>query len=179
MSKKEINNEETETAAAGAQEEQAAEEKETVDFEKLLEEKEAELLTKAEQYQRLLAEYDNFKKRTIREKEGIYTDGVRDTVSELLPIIDNLNRALDAFEDKESEHCKGVEMVLKQTQEAFKRLGVSEIKSVGEQFDPELHNAVMHIEDDAVTENTVVEEFQKGYIYKDKVIRHSMVKVAN
>lgn len=145
----------------------------------LLEQKDAEISAGKEQYQRLLAEYDNFKKRTVREKETIYTDSVKDTVAALLPVIDNLERALDSFDDKESDHYKGVEMVLKQTEDIFKKLGVSEIKSVGEQFNPEIHNAVMHVDDDNVDENTVVEQFQKGYMFNDKVIRHSMVKVAN
>ena len=149
------------------------------EYEKLLKEKDDKLNDVTDRYQRLMAEYDNFKKRTQKEKEAIYTDSVKDTVSELLPVIDNLLRAIDAFEDKDSSECKGVEMVLKQTEDIFTKIGVSEIKAVGEEFNPELHNAVMHIEDDAVTENTVVEEFQKGYIYKDKVIRYSMVKVAN
>ena len=149
------------------------------ELEELLKQKEEELSAGKEQYQRLLAEYDNFKKRTVREKEAIYTDSVKDTVSALLPVIDNLERALDSFEDKESDHYKGVQMVLKQTEDIFAKLGVSEIKSVGEQFDPEIHNAVMHVDDDTVDENTVVEQFQKGYMFKDKVIRHSMVKVAN
>lgn len=175
MSKKKSNEDIKDTAEAVAAEEEIVEK----DYEKLLNDKDEELLAKNEQYQRLLAEYDNFKKRTVREKESIYSDSVKDTVAVLLPVIDNLNRALDAFDDKSSEQYKGVEMILKQTEEAFKKLGVEEIKSVGETFDPELHNAVMHVEDDTVTENTVVEEFQKGYTYKDKVIRYSMVKVAN
>jgi len=174
MSKKKVNEDVKDTA-----ENIACEETKNVDYEKLLKDKEDELSAKNEQYQRLLAEYDNFKKRTAREKEAIYTDSVKDTVAELLPVIDNLLRALDAFDDKQSEQYKGVEMILKQTEEIFKKLGVEEIKSVGEEFNPELHNAVMHVEDDAVTENTIVEEFQKGYTYKDKVIRYSMVKVAN
>ena len=174
MSKKKVNEDIKDTA-----ENTVCEETEKVDYEKLLKDKEEELSAKNEQYQRLLAEYDNFKKRTVREKEAIYTDSVKDTVAELLPVIDNLLRALDAFDDKNSDQYKGVEMILKQTEEIFKKLGVEEIKSVGEEFNPELHNAVMHVEDDAVTENTVVEEFQKGYTYKDKVIRYSMVKVAN
>ncbi len=149
------------------------------EYEKLLKEKDDKINEVTDRYQRLMAEYDNFKKRTQKEKEAIYTDSVKDTVSELLPVIDNLLRAIDAFEDKESGECKGVEMVLKQTEDIFTKIGVSEIKAVGEEFNPELHNAVMHVEDDTVTENTVVEEFQKGYIYKDKVIRYSMVKVAN
>ena len=150
-----------------------------IDYEKELAKKEEELSSKADQYQRLLAEYDNFKKRTVKEKEAIYVDSVKDTVAELLPVIDNLLRAIDAFSDKESNECKGVMMVLKQAEEIFAKLGVSEIEAVGKPFNPECHNAVMHIEDDSVGENIVVEEFQKGYIYKDKVIRYSMVKVAN
>ncbi len=148
-------------------------------FEELLTKKDEEINAVKDQYQRLLAEYDNFKKRTQKEKEAIYTDSVKDTVASLLPVIDNLQRAVDAFADKESDECKGVKMVLKQTEEIFTKLGVTEIKAVGEQFNPELHNAVMHIEDETIDDNTVVEEFQKGYIYKDKVIRYSMVKVAN
>ncbi|MBE7037317.1 MAG: nucleotide exchange factor GrpE [Ruminococcaceae bacterium] len=132
-----------------------------------------------DRYLRLLAEYDNFKKRTLREKEAIYVDSALDTISLLLPVIDNLQRALDSFTDKENDFYKGFEMVYKQTQEIFTKMGVSEIKALGEEFDPELHNAVMHIEDENVTENTIVEEFQKGYMYKEKVIRYSMVKVAN
>lgn len=151
----------------------------SVSGEELLLKKEEELSKSKDQYQRLLAEYDNFKKRTVKEKEAIYTDSVKDTVAELLPVIDNLIRAVDAFSDKECEECKGVAMVLRQTEEIFAKLGVSEIKSVGEKFNPEFHNAVMHVEDDSAEESIVVEEFQKGYIYKDKVIRYSMVKVAN
>lgn len=152
---------------------------EEINYEELLSKKDEEINAQNDRYQRLLAEYDNFKKRTVKEKEAIYTDSVKDTVAELLPVIDNLLRALDAFKDKESDECKGVAMVLKQTEDIFTKLGVSEIKAVGEQFNPEFHNAVMHVDDDTVDDNTVVEEFQKGYIYKDKVIRYSMVKVAN
>ena len=141
--------------------------------------KDEEINALNDRYQRLLAEYDNFKKRTVKEKEAIYTDSVRDTVAELLPVIDNLLRAVDAFKDKESDECKGVEMVLKQTEDIFAKIGVTQIEAVGQQFNPEFHNAVMHVDDDSFEDNTVVEEFQKGYIYKDKVIRYSMVKVAN
>ena len=149
------------------------------ELEKKLESKDAELAEQNDRYMRMLAEYDNFRKRTVKEKEAIYVDSVKDTVAELLPVIDNLNRAVDVFPDKDCEECKGVMMVLKQTEEIFSKLGVSEIKAVGEQFNPEFHNAVMHVEDESIDDNTVVEEFQKGYIYKDKVIRYSMVKVAN
>ena len=180
--KNETANEVFEETAEQGTETNASEEESTLsaaEYEKLLKEKDDKLTDVTDRYQRLMAEYDNFKKRTQKEKEAIYVDSVKDTVSELLPVIDNLLRAIDAFEDKESSECKGVAMVLKQTEDIFTKIGVSEIKAVGEEFNPELHNAVMHVEDDTVTENTIVEEFQKGYIYKDKVIRYSMVKVAN
>lgn len=128
---------------------------------------------------RLAAEFDNYKKRTVKEKESIYTDSVCDVVEKMLPVLDNLERAIDSFDDKESEHCKGVEMVLRQTADILKKIGVEEIDAVGEKFDPTMHNAVMHIDDDNYGENTIAQQFQKGYKYKDKVIRYSMVQVAN
>ena len=141
--------------------------------------KDEEIAALDDRYKRIVAEYDNFKKRTIKEKENIYTDSVCDVVSEILPILDNLDRALSAFEDKESGEYKGVEMIKKQTLDSFAKIGVEQIPAVGEQFDPEKHNAIMHVDDESLGENVVVEEFQKGYSYKDKVIRYSMVKVAN
>lgn len=135
-----------------------------------------------DKYLRLYAEFDNYKKRTEKEKTARYADAVIDTVADFLPVLDNLERALSA--EAVSEDAKaikdGVEMVQKQMQDILAKLKISEIKAVGEEFDPNLHNAVMHIEDETVTENTVVEEFIKGYIYdNDRVVRHSMVKVAN
>lgn len=144
-----------------------------------LEEAKEEISSLNDKYLRLCAEYDNFKKRTAREKEAIYIDAAADAIKELLPVMDNLERAIGSISDKESDIYKGVEMVCKQTEEIFKKLGVCAIKAIGEEFNPDLHNAVMHIEDENITENTVVEEFQKGYTYKDKVLRYSMVKVAN
>ncbi|MDY3303686.1 MAG: nucleotide exchange factor GrpE [Clostridia bacterium] len=134
-----------------------------------------------DRYLRLLAEYDNFKKRTVKEKEAIYVDSVGDAVTALLPVIDNFERALNSFkeEDKDTELYKGMQMIYNQTIDIFTKLGVAPIAAEGEQFDPTLHNAVMHIEDETIDDNTVVEEFQKGYKYRDKVIRFSMVKVAN
>ena len=125
-----------------------------------------------EKYLRLFAEFDNFKKRSQKEKLACYTDAV----------MDNLERALavEVTSDEAKAVKDGVEMVKKQMCDTLAKLKVTEIKALGEEFDPNFHNAVMHIEDEAVTENTVVEEFMKGYIYNDeKVIRHSMVKVAN
>ncbi|MBQ4630753.1 MAG: nucleotide exchange factor GrpE [Clostridia bacterium] len=134
-----------------------------------------------DKYLRVMAEYDNFKKRTQKEKEAIYTDSVGDTVTELLPVLDNFERALASFGDdaKESEFFKGFEMIYTQTRDIFTKLGVKTIETKDSEFDPNLHNAVMHIDDEEYGENVIVEEFQKGYTYRDKVIRYSMVKVAN
>lgn len=131
--------------------------------------------------QRKAAEFDNYKKRTIKEKESLYSDAVADAVSSFLPVADNMERALLACskEGDISSLREGVEMTFKQLNEVFKNFGVEEIKSVGKKFDPNVHNAVMHIEDDTYGDNEVIEEFQKGYKVKDKVIRYSMVKVAN
>lgn len=131
--------------------------------------------------QRTAAEYDNFKKRSQKEKEALYIDAVSDVACAFLPVMDNMERAIKAMpDDTVSKNLKdGVEMVFKQLNETFKDIGVEEIKALNESFDPKLHNAVMHIEDEAYGPNTIVEEFQKGYIFKDKVIRYSMVKVAN
>ena len=135
-----------------------------------------------DKYQRCLAEFDNFRKRTVKEKASMYDDGVRSTVEKLLMVIDNLERAVMVQEGKVDENdafFKGVKMTLTQFQDVLKGLGVEEIKAVGEKFDPNLHAAVAHEDDDNYGENEVVLEMLKGYMYKDKVIRHSMVKVAN
>lgn len=135
-----------------------------------------------DKYLRLYAEYDNFRKRSNREKDARYGDAVIDAVAAILPIGDNLERALAAEVTSEDalKLKEGVEMVMKQFNDTLEKLDVKPIKALGEQFDPNLHNAVMHIEDDSVDENTVVEEFMKGYEYKDgRVVRYSMVKVAN
>ena len=149
------------------------------ELEQNIQKKDEEIASLNDKYMRLVAEYDNYKKRTVKEKEALYTSSVCDIVKELLPVMDNLERAMNSFEDKESEHYKGFEMVLRQTSDIFTKIGVEEIKAEGETFNPDLHNAVMHIDDDNFGENVVAEQFQKGYTYKDKVIRYSMVKVAN
>ena len=143
-----------------------------------LEQKAADYLDK---YQRCLAEFDNFRKRTSKEKASMYDDGVRDTVEKLLAVVDNLERAVAAQEGKDTEDAffKGVQMTLKQFQEILHGMGVEEIKALGEKFDPNFHAAVAHEDDDAYGENEIILEMLKGYKYKDKVIRHSMVKVAN
>ncbi len=129
---------------------------------------------------RLMAEYDNFKKRTQKEKEELFSYATADTIEKILPVIDNLERAIESInEEEKNTFSEGVEMVLRQLFEIFEKLGVSEIEAVGKEFDPNLHNAVMHIEDENTAANTIVEQFMKGYKYKEKVIRYSMVKVAN
>ena len=135
-----------------------------------------------DKYQRCLAEFDNFRKRTVKEKASMYDDGVRSTVEKLLMVIDNLERAVMVQEGKVDENdafFKGVKMTLTQFQDVLKGIGVEEIKAVGEKFDPNLHAAVAHEDNEEYGENEVVLEMLKGYMYKEKVIRHSMVKVAN
>lgn len=131
--------------------------------------------------QRAAAEFDNFRKRTAREKEGLYADTVCEVLTKFLPILDNMERALLVSEEDSSKNSfrEGVEMIFRQLGDVLKAFGVETIESIGKEFDPELHNAVMHIEDEDHGASQVVEEFQKGYKLKDKVLRHSMVKVAN
>ncbi|MDD6483368.1 MAG: nucleotide exchange factor GrpE [Clostridiales bacterium] len=146
------------------------------------EELEEKLQEQTDKYMRLYAEYDNFRKRSAREKDARYTDALVDVVSAILPVGDNLERALQTQVTSEDalKFKEGVEMVMKQYRESLEKLGVTAIEAVGEQFDPNFHNAIMHMEDDSIDDNTVVEEFMKGYKYKDsRVVRHSMVKVAN
>ncbi len=131
-----------------------------------------------EKYLRLMAEYDNYRKRSAKERENIYTDVRVDTVTKFLPVYDNLLRAL-ATETSDEAYKKGVEMTFNQLKEVMTKLGVEEIPAIGESFDPNYHNAVMHIEDEQYGESIIVEEFQKGFKIGEKVIRFSMVKVAN
>ena len=132
-----------------------------------------------DKYTRLYAEFDNYRKRTAKEREGIYTEAYADAVCEILPILDNFERALQ-YKDADAENMlKGLEMIEKSFADAFAKMGVKEIEALGKPFDPERHNAVMHVEDEAFGENEVVEVFMKGYVKGDKVLRHSMVKVAN
>ena len=154
-----------------------AEEKDEKDYD-ALEKKYNELEDK---YYRLAAEYTNFQRRSREEKEAMYTNAVSDTVAELLPVLDNLQRAVDTSAETADAKtiADGVAMIAKLASDAFAKLGVEPIEAVGKEFDAALHNAVMHVDDDSYGTNEVVEEFQKGYKCKDKVIRYSMVKVAN
>ena len=141
-------------------------------------EREAALAAEKDKYLRLAAEYDNFRKRSTKEREVIFSDVRTDTVLRFLPVYDNLSRALNTGCSDEAFY-KGIELTLTQLKEILAAMGVSEIPAVGEQFDPEKHNAVMHIENETVGENVIVEEFEKGFTLGDKVIRFSVVTVAN
>lgn len=138
---------------------------------------ESDLAALNETYLRLAAEYDNFRRRTAKEREGIYTDAFGEALGALFPVVDNLERAAQ-YSDGENV-AKGVALTLKSVQDTFEKLGVTEINPVGEAFDPNLHNAVMHVDDDTVGESIVVEVLQKGYCRGDRVLRFAMVKVAN
>ena len=132
-----------------------------------------------DKYLRLAAEYDNYRKRTAKEKESLYADAKIDTIKALLGVYDNLERGLAQYGDEESPHRKGLEMVFNQFKESLKKLGVETMDAAGKPFDPEKHNAVMHVEDENYGENTVVEVLQQGFTLGDKVLRFAIVKVAN
>ena len=131
-----------------------------------------------DKYLRLLAEYDNFRRRSVKERESLYTDVRGDTLKKFLPVYDSLNRALTQTPEDDASR-KGLEMIMQQFANALEQLGVKPIEAVGKTFDANLHNAVMHIEDEAYGENEIVEEFEKGFAIGDKVLRYSVVKVAN
>ena len=137
------------------------------------------LAAEQDKYLRLAAEYDNYRKRTAKEKESLYNDAKIDTVKALLGVYDNLERGIAQYGDEESPHRKGLEMVFNQFKESLRKLGVETMDAVGQPFDPEKHNAVMHIEDESYGENTVAEVLQQGFTLGDKVLRFAIVKVAN
>ncbi len=129
---------------------------------------------------RQMAEFDNFRKRTEREKSQMYEIGAKDIIEKILPVVDNFERGLKAAEENnEDPFIQGMEMVYKQLMTTLESVGVKPIEAVGQEFNPDFHNAVMHVEDEAFGENIVAEEFQKGYMYRESVVRYSMVKVAN
>ena len=138
----------------------------------------AEYAALNDKYLRLCAEYDNFRKRSQKEKDSLYADIKAETLKKFLPVYDNLVRALDQSTEDEA-YRRGVEMIMTQFNTTMEKLGVTEIESLGQKFDPAFHNAVMHVEDAEKGENEIVEVFQKGFIMGDKVIRFAMVKVAN
>jgi len=130
---------------------------------------------------RQMAEFDNFRKRTDKEKSQMYEIGAKDIINKILPVVDNFERGLAAVpeEEKKNPILEGMEKVYKQLMTTLEEVGVKPIEAVGQEFNPDFHNAVMHVEDEKLGENIIAEEFQKGYTYRDSVVRHSMVKVAN
>ena len=182
-----------ETAGQEASEEEQAEDREPEEesdkvglfggkkLKKELEKKAEQISELTDRNMRLMAEFDNYRKRTEKEKAAMYGMGAKDVVEKILPVIDNFERgfSLVAEEDMEDPFTQGMEKIYKQFITVLEGLGVTPIEAVGKEFDPNYHNAVMHVDDENYGENVVVEEFQKGYLYKDSVVRHSMVKVAN
>ena len=191
MSKKETKNQEpvreTPQDQAAPQEEEAVQQPQGEQAEPpsesdpLLDELEAlknQMAQQEDKYLRLAAEYDNYRKRTAKEKESIWSDAKAETAAAFLPVYDNLERALKQ-ETADEAYKKGVEMTMNQLREVLSKLGITEVPALGEPFDPQKHNAVMHVEDESLGENTVAEVFQAGFQCGEKVIRFAMVKVAN
>lgn len=143
--------------------------------------KDEQIAELTDKVKRQLAEFENFRNRTEKEKSQMYTIGARDVIEKILPVVDNFERGIKSIpaEEKEGPVASGMEMIYKQLMTVLTDLGVTPIEAVGQEFDPNLHNAVMHVEKEELGENIVAEEFQKGYQYKDAVLRHSMVSVAN
>ena len=179
--------ENTEETEAPAEEEAGAEETEEPKKKKLFEKKnkkdkkDEQIADLTDKLTRHMAEFDNYRKRTEKEKSSMYEIGAKDVVEKILPIVDNFERGLQSVpEDKKDDpFVDGMDKIYRQLMNTLEGIGVKPIEAVGKEFDPNFHNAVMHVEDEEAGENIVVEEFQKGYTYKDFVVRHSMVKVAN
>ena len=172
---------ETKEAAASEKENKETSEKEEKASEKKKDPKDEKIDELNDKLKRSMAEFDNYRKRTDKEKSAMYEIGAKDVIEKILPIVDNFERGLAAVpeEEKDSPFADGMTKIYKQMMTVFEEMGVKAIDAVGEEFNPDYHNAVMHVEDEEAGENVVVEEFQKGYLYKDHVVRHSMVKVAN
>ena len=164
-------------------EETAQEEKKDKKFwKKEKKDKNAELVEElTDRVKRQMAEFENFRKRSEKEKAGMFEMGAKSVIEQILPVIDNFERGLAAVPEdaKDDPFIDGMEKIYRQLMDTMDKLNVKPIEAVGTEFNPDFHNAVMHVEDEEAGENVVVEEFQKGYLYKDQVVRHSMVKVAN
>ena len=182
---------ETEEAADAVKEETAEAETQTEEaednaskggfFKKKKDPRDEKIEELTDRVKRQMAEFENFRKRTEKEKSSMYEMGARDIIERILPVIDNFERGLAVIPEdkKEDPIAEGMEKIYKQIQKVFEEAGVKPIEAAGKEFDPNFHNAVMHVEDEELGENVVAEEFQKGYMYRDSVVRHSMVKVAN
>lgn len=150
-------------------------------FPKKKDKKDEQIEELTDRLKRTMAEFDNFRKRTEKEKAAMYEIGAKDIVERILPVVDNFERGLAAIPEAEvkSAFAEGMDMIYKQLLKTLEEAGVKPIEAVGQPFDPNFHNAVMHVDDETLGENVIAEEFQKGYLYRDSVVRHSMVKVAN
>lgn len=146
-----------------------------------LDKSEKKVAEMTDKYQRLMAEFENARKRNAKEQSHMYDVGAKEVLGKLLPVVDNFERGLDALseEEKETPFAQGIEKIYQQLMTVFDEIGVKPMDAKGKEFNPDFHNAVMHEEDESMGENLVVEEFQKGYMYKESVLRHSMVKVVN
>ena len=175
---------EAESAEEGSAEEasqEAADEKKGFFGKKKKDPKDDKIEELTDRLKRTMAEFDNFRKRTKKGKAAIFEMGAKDVIEKILPVVDNFERGLAALpeDEKESSFAKGMEMIYKQLMKNLEDMGVKPIEAVGQPFDPNFHNAVMHIDDENLGENVVAAELQKGYMYRDSVVRHSMVQVAN
>ena len=182
---------ETEEAADAVKEETAEAETQTEEaadnaskggfFKKKKDPRDEKIEELTDRVKRQMAEFENFRKRTEKEKSSMYEMGARDIIERILPVIDNFERGLAVIPEdkKEDPIAEGMEKIYKQIQKVFEEAGVKPIEAAGKEFDPNFHNAVMHVEGESLGENIVAEELQKGYMYRDSVVRHSMVKVAN
>lgn len=169
-----------ETEEAG-EEDKEAEEKKGLFKKKKKDRKDEQIEDLTDRLKRQMAEFENFRKRTEKEKSQMYDMGAKSIVEKVLPVIDNFERGLMAVpeENAEDPFVDGMNKIYKQMMTMLEEVGVKPIEAVGAEFDPEFHNAVMHVEDESFGENVIAEELQKGYMYRDSVVRHSMVKVAN
>ena len=163
------------------QEESSGEKKKFFGKENKKDKKDEKIEELTDRITRQMAEFDNFRKRSEKEKSQMYEIGAKDIIEKILPVVDNFERGLDTVpeEEKGSPFAEGMEKIYKQLMTTLDSIGVKPIEAVGQEFNPDFHNAVMHIEDEEFGENIVAEEFQKGYMYRESVVRHSMVKVAN
>ena len=177
--------EETEETSEEAGSEEAKEDAEKKTGKKLFgkkkDKKDEKIEELTDKLTRQMAEFDNFRKRTEKEKSQMYEVGAKDIIEKILPIVDNFERGLGSVpeEEKNAPFVEGMEKIYKQLMTTLESVGVKPIEAVGQEFNPDFHNAVMHVEDDELGENIIAEEFQKGYMYRESVVRHSMVKVAN
>lgn len=177
----ETSEEASEEAADSEKAEEGSEEKKKFFGKKKKDKKDEKIEELTDKLTRQMAEFDNFRKRSEKEKSQMYEIGAKDIIEKILPVVDNFERGLGSVpeEEKNAPFVEGMEKIYKQLMTTLESVGVKPIEAVGQEFNPDFHNAVMHVEDDELGENIIAEEFQKGYMYRESVVRHSMVKVAN